>query len=384
MSSIGLYLHFPFCLSKCAYCDFASAPIEASGGLPAARRYLDALSIELDLRAASAEFHGAALDSIYFGGGTPTVLPAEWLTELISRIGMRFTMVEGAECTVEANPGTVDEVQVRALLDGGVNRLSLGVQSFSDDILRLLGRCHTAHEADDAIAGARAAGCHNLNIDLIYGVPTQSAESWSETLQRALAARPEHISAYGLSVEDGTPLAAAIESGKLADVDQDLYADMYQMATDALTGAGYVHYEISNFALPGFECRHNRRYWAADEYLGLGASAHSYRGGVRWNNCRDAVVYASRLEVGVLPVARAERLSAKAHLGEMLMLGLRLAEGVLEAEIVERCGVAPGEVFAEEIRDLSQRGLLIVENGCLRVPQGAWLVSNEVLSYFVA
>jgi oxygen-independent coproporphyrinogen-3 oxidase len=384
LSSIGLYIHFPFCLSKCAYCDFASAPIDASGGMPAARRYIDALDIELDLRAASAELHGAALDSVYFGGGTPTVLPTEWLAEMMSRIALRFRLTEGTERTVEANPGTVDEVKVRALLAAGVNRISLGVQSFSDDILRLLGRCHTAQDAEDAIAAARAAGCRNLNIDLIYGVPTQSVESWRDTLQRALAARPEHISAYGLSVEDGTPLAAVIESGELADLDQDLYGDMYQTARDALRGAGYVHYEISNFALSGFECRHNRKYWAADEYLGLGVSAHSYRRGVRWNNCRDAVVYANMLEAGVLPVARAERLSARAHLGEVLILGLRRAEGVSEAQIAERCGAAPGEVFAEEIRDLSQRGLLIAGNGRLRVPQEAWLVSNEVLSYFVA
>jgi len=384
LSSIGIYVHFPFCLSKCAYCDFASAPIEASGGMAAARRYLDALSIELDLRAASAEFRGIALDSVYLGGGTPTVLPAEWLAEMMSRIAARFALAEGAERTAEANPGTVDEAKVQALLAAGVNRMSLGVQSFSDDVLRLLGRCHTADEASDAIAAVRAAGCRNLNIDLIYGVPTQSAEDWRETLQRALAARPEHVSAYGLSVEEGTPLAAAVESGELADIDQDLYGDMYQAARDVLTGAGYVHYEISNFALPGFECRHNRRYWAADEYLGLGASAHSHRRGVRWNNCRDVVVYASMLEAGVLPVARAERLGARAHLGEVLMLGLRRGEGVSEAEIAERCGVAPGEVFAEEIRDLSQRGLLIAEDGRLRVPQDAWLVSNEVLSYFVA
>jgi oxygen-independent coproporphyrinogen-3 oxidase len=384
LSPIGLYVHFPFCLSKCAYCDFASAPVEALGGLPVARRYLDALNTELDLRAACAEFYGATLDSIYFGGGTPTVLPGEWLAELLSRIAMRFTVAEGAECTVEANPGTVDESKVRALLATGVNRISLGVQSFSDDILRVLGRCHTAGQADDAIVAVRAAGCRNLSIDLIYGVPTQSVEDWRETLQRALTARPEHISAYGLSVEEGTPLAAAIECGELADIDQDVYGDMYQATRDALRSAGYVHYEISNFALPGFECRHNRRYWAADEYLGLGASAHSHRRAVRWNNYRDVVVYASMLEAGVLPVARAEQLSSRAHLGEALMLGLRCAEGVSEAQVAERCGIAPGEVFAEEIRELSQRGLLAVEDGRLRVPQEAWLVSNEVLSYFVA
>jgi len=381
--TIGLYLHLPFCLSKCAYCDFASTPIEASGGLPAARRYLDALNIELDLRAASAEFHGARVDSIYFGGGTPTVLPAEWLAEMISRIRMRFVVAENAECTVEANPGTVDEAKVSAFLAAGINRISLGVQAFSDLVLHLLGRCHTAGEAADAIEAVRAAGCRNLNLDLICGVPTQSLADWQETLQQALSARPEHISAYGLSVEEGTPLAAAIESGDLPEVDQDLAGDMFEAAAAVLAGAGYAHYEISNFALPGFECRHNRRYWAGDEYLGLGASAHSYRAGVRWNNCRDAAVYASNVEAGLLPVARAERLTPRARMGELLMLGLRRLEGVSEAEVARRCGAAPGEVFGDEIRELSEWGLLIAKDGRLRMPQGKWLVSSEVLSYFI-
>jgi oxygen-independent coproporphyrinogen-3 oxidase len=381
--AIGLYLHFPFCLSKCAYCDFTSAPIESLGGLPAARRYLSALNNELDLRAASAEFHSAAVDTIYLGGGTPTVLPAEWIAEVVSRARMRFCVAEDAEITVEANPGTVDEAKMRALLAAGVTRVSLGVQSFSDPVLAVLGRCHSAAEAEAAIGAIRAAGCASLNLDLIYGAPSQSMEEWREALQRALAARPEHISAYGLSVEEGTPLAEAIESGELPEIDQDLGGDMYQMAAEVLTGAGYAHYEISNFALPGRECRHNRRYWAGDEYLGAGVSAHSYRGGWRWNNADSLPVYLDWLEKGLLPVARAEALSPRERVGELLILGLRREEGVTEVELVEQCGIGPREVFGDEIDGLCEQGLLSYSEGRLRLPPGEWLISNEVLARFV-
>jgi oxygen-independent coproporphyrinogen-3 oxidase len=381
--AIGLYLHFPFCLSKCAYCDFASAPIESLGGLPAGRSYLGALNNELDLRAASAEFHGAVVDSIYLGGGTPTVLPAEWIAEVVSRARMRFRVAEDAEITIEANPGTVDEAKMRALLAAGITRVSLGVQSFSDLVLAVLGRCHRAAEAEAAISAIRAAGCGNLNLDLIYGAPTQSMEQWQETLRQATAAKPEHISAYGLSLEEGTPLAAAIESGELPEIDQDLCGDMYQTAVEALAGAGYTHYEISNFAHPGRECRHNRRYWAGEEYLGAGVSAHSYRGGWRWNNADSLPVYLDWLEKGLLPVARAEALSPRERVGELLVLGLRREEGVVEAELAEKCGIGPREVFGDEIEGLCEQGLLSCDGGRLRLPPGEWLVSNEVLARLV-
>ena len=380
---IGLYVHIPFCLSKCAYCDFASVPLESAGGLETARRYLDALKVELDLRAASGEFLDAQVDTVYVGGGTPTVLPAEWLADLLARIGQRFALVEGAEVTVEANPGTASAEKVGALLAAGVNRISLGIQSFSDPTLRTLGRLHTAAQAEEAIAAARAAGCVNLSLDLIYAVPGQSLAEWEAALARAVAASPEHISAYGLSVETGTPLAEAIGEGGVAAPDEDEYARMYEAARRGLPQAGYRHYEISNFAREGLECRHNRRYWADDEYLGLGASAHSYRGGIRWNNLGDPGVYMVWLERGVLPVARAERLSAEERVGEMLMLGLRRAEGVAESEVEARCGLAPRAVFGREIEELCDRGLLIAADGALRIPPERWLVSNEALAQFV-
>ncbi len=379
----SLYLHLPFCLRKCAYCDFASVALDEAGGMPAARRYLEALFVEVDRRGMSDEFYGAPVHTVYLGGGTPTILPAEWIAELLTRLRHRFPFEADAEVTIEANPGTVDDAEIAALLAAGTNRLSIGVQSFSDDVLRTLGRVHSAAEALAAIEAARAAGCANLSLDLMFGIPRQSMPQWRDTLRRTLDVQPEHISLYALSVEPGTPLWSSISAGELPAPEDDLAADMYEAARETLTRAGYEHYEISNFALPGSQCRHNRIYWADEEYLGLGASAHSFRGGIRWNNRADPTVYTDWLERGRLPVARAELLCTVERVGEMLMLGLRRAEGASSAEIAARCGCSPEEVFAEEIERLCREGMLLTEDGVLRIPAEKWFVSNEVLRRFV-
>ncbi len=381
-SAVGLYLHLPFCLRKCAYCDFASLALDDAGGMPAARRYLEALFIEIDRRAMSDEFYGAWVRTVYFGGGTPTILPPDWIGELLTRLRHRFPFEAHAEITIEANPGTVDDAKIAALLAAGINRLSLGVQSFSDEVLCTLGRVHSAAEARDAVSAARAAGCTNLSLDLMFGIPEQTMDQWRDTLRQALDARPEHISLYALSVEPGTPLSRSISAGDLPPPDDDLAADMYEAARETLARAGYEHYEISNFARPGSQCRHNRIYWADEEYLGLGASAHSFCGGIRWNNSADAEVYVQWIERGRLPVVRAEALSALDRAREMLMLGLRRAEGLSWAEVAERCEVSAEEAFASETGRLCREGLLVIENGLLRIPPARWLLSNEVLSQF--
>jgi oxygen-independent coproporphyrinogen-3 oxidase len=379
---IGVYVHIPFCLQKCSYCDFASEPLKEAGGREAARRYQDALAVEMDLRAASAEFSGSSIDTLYIGGGTPTILPSEWIAAVVERIAARFSLKPELEVTIEANPGTASEEGLAALVAAGVNRVSLGVQSFSDGLLQTLGRAHSVADAERAITAVRSAGCANLNLDLIYGMPGQSLEEWSATVEACVKARPQHIAAYALSVEPSTPLAQGIEAGVLPPPDEDLAADMYLLAAEVLAAARYHHYEISNFALPGCESEHNRRYWANAEYLGLGASAHSYRGAVRWNNLRRSGVYTEWLERGLLPAAEAEALSARRRVGETLMLGLRRAEGVLEDDIATRCGLAPQEVFSEEIRRLCDRGLLVMDGGALRIPRDKWLLSDEALALF--
>lgn len=380
---IGLYLHLPFCLSKCHYCDFDSQPLERAGGLPFARRYLRALAVEMDLRAATQEFAGAEVDTVYLGGGTPTVLPADGIAALLDRIRTRFRLRKDAEITIEANPRTVHLREAAALLEAGVNRVSLGVQAFSDPLLRVLGRAHSADEAREAAALLRKAGCSNLGLDLIYGVPGQSLDDWDATLHQALELRPEHISIYALSLEPGTPLEEEVAAGRLPEPEEELVADMYHLAAERLCRSGYRHYELSNFALPGRECRHNRRYWAGGEYLGLGCSAHSHRSGIRWHNLRGAQGYVHAVDRGLLPVARAERLSAARRVGEMLMLGLRREEGVGEQEVAAACGLAPRAVYGQEIAQLCEQGLLIAEQDRLRLPRERWLVANEVLSRLV-
>jgi len=382
--SLGLYVHFPFCLGKCAYCDFASFPLEAVGGFPFARRYVEALAVELDLRAATEEFASVSVDTIFFGGGTPTALPAEWLAEVLHGIRLRFSVSDDAEVTVEANPGTVDREKLRALREAGFNRLSLGVQSFSDDALALLGRIHTGAEAREAIAAARAAGFDDLSLDLIYGLPGQTVEEWREDVRAAGEVGPEHISAYGLSLEPGTRLTEDVGCGRLPEPGEELYAEMYLFAEESFAAAGYEHYEISNYARPGRECRHNRKYWSGDEYLGLGSSAHSHRRGVRWNNLPAPGVYCEWLERGRLPVERAEALSARSRVGELLMLGLRCAEGVSEDEVAARTGLRPSEVFGEAMARLSENGMLVAADGRLRIPREKWLLSNEALAEFVS
>jgi len=271
-----------------------------------------------------------------------------------------------------------------ALREAGVTRISLGVQSLCDEVLLTLGRVHSAEEARAAMNLVREAGDMDLGVDLLYGVPRQSVEDWKRTLEEVTAGGAEHVSAYALSVEEGTPLSERIAEGKLPAPDDDLCAEMYETAREALSRAGYEHYEISNFARPGHECRHNRRYWAGDEYLGVGCSAHSHRGGVRWNNVSGPGVYTQWLERGVLPVARAERLTPERRVGELLMLGLRRAEGVGEEEVRAVCGVGPREVCGGKIEELCRMGLLSAGEGRLWIPRGKWIVSNEALSQLVA
>ena len=380
---LGVYVHFPFCLAKCAYCDFASYPLATQGGLEGARGYLEALFVEIDRRAASDEFAGAVVDTIYLGGGTPTVLPAAWLEETLTRLRARFAVSPEAEVTVEANPGTVDAAKLQALRAAGVNRLSLGVQSFSDDALRRLGRVHTAEEAKQELLAARAAGFDNLGLDLIYAQPGQTLAEWQTDVEEALSFAPEHLSAYGLTLEEGTALTQSVASGVLPEPKEARYNSMYRWTERRLRAAGYRHYEISNYARPGRESQHNRRYWQGDEYLGLGSSAHSYRGGIRWNNWPEPDVYRASLLRGLLPVAGAETLSARERVGEMLMLGLRGVEGVSAQAIEARTGLRPEAVFGAEFAALQERGLLIVSRGRIRIPRRKWLLSDEALLAFV-
>ena len=281
--TLGIYLHVPYCLRKCRYCDFNSYPLEGQGS-GRLDRFLGSVKRESELRAGDPEIASAQARTLYMGGGTPTILSGRQLADLIGAVRGAFDLKPGAEVTIEANPGTIDREKLIELREAGVNRISLGVQSLSDRLLKFLGRIHTARESLRAIELVREAGFHNLNLDLIFAIPGQTVEDWRTTLELALQADPQHLSLYSLSIEPGTQFYEMCQQGELEPTEEELELAMFQQAIEMLCAAGYQHYEISNFAQNGYRCQHSQRYWRNGEYLGLGPGAHSFWGGVRWRN----------------------------------------------------------------------------------------------------
>lgn len=382
MDAISLYVHIPFCRAKCTYCDFNSYPDLDH----LFERYVRALQTEIQWVSQDPSLR---VNTIYLGGGTPTVLPPALLGEILDACRRHFTIAEGAEITVEANPGTVDSGYLTGLLEKGVNRLSFGVQSFHDDELRLLGRIHTAAQAMESYCLARQTGWGNINLDLIYGLPRQSLSRWRATLRQAIHLRPNHLSLYCLSVEEDTPLGQHIAQGELPVPDPDLAAEMYILAEGMLDRAGYVHYEISNWAQPGYECRHNLTYWRNLPYLGLGAGAHSYRDRKRWYNVLSPGEYITRWEAdwqGPSPpaVEEIEALDEVLEVAETMILGLRLVqEGVRLMDFKGRFGRELMAVYGQEIREMEQAGLLEVDGERVRLTARGRLLGNEVFQRFL-
>ena len=392
---IGLYVHIPFCRSKCAYCDFASV----AGREHLWRPYLDVLLAEI------AAIPPLRPITLYVGGGTPTLWPAEYLPAVVE--GVRSGgLPAGAEATVEANPGTVDEAKLAALRRAGYNRISLGVQSTQEANLRLLGRIHSYAEAGDAVRWARAAGFDNLSIDLISGLPGQTVAEWQTDLARALELESEHLSAYGLSLEEGTPLAAAVARGALPEPDADIWADMYLSTEEILAAAGYRHYEISNWASapdalppdPGaarqatraprdwvrrsgpaarlLTCGHNLIYWRNEPYLGLGSGAHSSLQGKRFARLADPAAY-----VAARPADRVsfmEEIGPSLEMAETAILGLRLVAGLERDRFRHRFGPDPVEWFREPLSWAQGHGLLEYDDYAVYLTQRGRLLSNEV------
>ena len=378
-TGLGLYVHVPFCLKKCRYCDFVSYV----GGAAAVDLYLAALKQELALYDALLRPADKRPDSIFIGGGTPTSLPAPKLLALLEWIGSIFEPVPGCEITVEANPGTVDEAYLRALREGGVNRLSLGAQSFQDRLLTMLGRAHNAREAAEAVRAARVAGFTNLSLDLMFGLPTQTGEDLRASLERAVGLEPTHLSVYGLQLEPGTPLTQAVAAKQLTPCSEDSELAMYQTALEFLPAHGYQHYEISNFAQPGYESRHNLKYWQNKPYLGLGPAAHAYFRGERRANEPTVEKYAARLAKGELPVVSRETITPEIEMAETMLTGLRLRQGVDCEAFFNRFGRRAEAIYQKEITKLTQAGLLETQNGHLRLtPQGLPL-GNLVFAEFV-
>ena len=350
---LALYIHLPFCLRKCHYCDFNSRPAPPDERA----EYLAAVRQEIAARAHDLA-DGARLDTIYLGGGTPTVYGADDLAGLLDLVTEAFHVSPTAEISIEANPETLDARKLRRLRAAGFSRLSIGAQSFDDAQLRMLGRGHRAADSARAVAMARQAGFRHLSLDLIYALPGQTQRSWERTLALALRLQPEHLSAYGLSIEEGTPLAGRVQRGELAPVGEDEHLAMRRLTGAMCAKAGLRRYEISNYALPGRHCRHNMVYWHNGEYVGVGAGAVSYLDRARAANVRDSAAYTRACLAGEPSLETGERLGPDGQLAETVMLGLRLAEGLAVAELVARFGDEPVAALGERARPLIEAGLL--------------------------
>lgn len=375
-NSISLYIHIPFCLRKCRYCDFLSAarPREEQ------ERYVRALIREIQSQRECPA--GTPADTVFFGGGTPSILSGEQIGRIMEALREKFAILPDAEISLEMNPGTADAGKILEFKKAGINRLSMGVQSMHDEELRLLGRIHTVREAKEAFDAARAAGFDNINIDLMSALPGQSFESWEESLRLAAEWKPEHISAYSLIIEPGTPFCDLYEAGKLASLpDEETDRKMYHYTREFLARHGYARYEISNYALPGRECRHNSGYWTGHPYLGLGAGAASYVNGTRFSNIADINSYTEALSRPVRTDIRT--LTQEEKMEEFMFLGLRMTTGVSAAVFQERFGRTLEEVYGSLIRRHIAQGLLEeTEEGFCLTEKGTD-VSNYVMSDYL-
>jgi oxygen-independent coproporphyrinogen-3 oxidase len=368
-----LYIHIPFCVKKCIYCDFFSVPYDEA----AIQTYADALCKELYLK----KHLSGLLKTAYFGGGTPTLLPAECFRELFRCLKDNYGFSPDIEITVEANPGTIDAPKIETLLWLGVNRLSIGVQSFNDHELATLGRIHSSDEALKSIESIKKTGLINFSIDLMYGIPGQSMASWRESLTKAIELSPTHISAYELTPEENTPLYPLIKSRKITMLDEELILEMYHYAIDYLAGKGYTHYEISNFARPGFQCVHNLNYWDRGDYIGAGAGAHSFISAVRSINTTDINVYVSQLNHGHIPEIQSMKLTPEDTLKECIFLGLRKTEGISLNKIPHMGGtlLSAKERLSDAGKELVDEGYLESSGDFLRLTRKGIIISNTII-----
>ena len=365
----ALYIHIPYCKSKCRYCDFASAPVDGSVSAYLAALAEEASKVSGTIRSAR---------TIFVGGGTPTVLSPEQIARLFEHLRETFEILPDAEITVEANPCTLSPAMAAALAGGGVNRVSLGAQSFVDAELFFLGRTHEAVDISRSFRLLRDAGIGNINLDLIYAIPNQSLESWRYSLSRALELEPEHISAYCLTFEQATPLWHALKKGKIQKKSDEEELAFYEAARETLAQYGYEHYEISNFALPDKRSRHNMVYWSNDEYLGLGAGAVSYIGGERIANRRKPAEYIRAMKAWGTARCEIERIPRRMQAVETIIQRLRLREGVDCAAFTSRFGFHPKKVFDGSFDKLIRAGLLEQTSDTLRASLKGWRLANEI------
>ncbi len=392
---LSVYIHVPFCQTKCPYCDFNTY----QGIERLMTPFRKALTTELT--AWGQVLGHPAANTVFFGGGTPSYLPPGAIGDIIAALPASFPLRAGAEVTIEANPGDLNVCRAESLLAQGVNRLSIGVQSLDNDLLALLGRRHDAGQAMAAFRAARQAGFDNVNLDLMYGLPRQTLTQWQETLLRLASLEPSHISLYCLTLEEGTPLHRWVEQGHMPQPDPDLAADMYQYARELLAQAGYQHYEISNWAMPGRASRHNLAYWQNRAFLGAGPGAHSGLGGYRFWNLDSPRHYITAVAdwagsapallteltgswlAGVGPVGGYESLSPELQAAETMFLGLRLLDGLDVAQASARLGVNLAEKYQAQLAELVELGMLEWEGRRLRLTPSTYLIANQVFTRFL-
>ena len=375
--TIGLYIHIPFCRQKCLYCDFPSW----AGKEGQMQGYVDALTKEIENRGKA--YSDRKVSSVFFGGGTPTTLSVPMLEQLMQAVFESWDIAEDAEITTEANPGTLDGEMAAALKKMGFNRLSMGVQAWQNRLLKDLGRIHTMEAFQENYKAVREAGFENVNTDLMFALPNQTMADWQETVRNIVALHPEHISAYSLILEEGTPFFDRYEKGELEPAAEELDREMYHWAVDYLAKMGYGQYEISNFAKKGRQSRHNRIYWQAEEYLGMGLGAHSYMEGERFHNRYDLQEYIdANGEVSLLK-EDVEVIAEEDALAEFMFLGLRLTEGVSFARFRERFGQEMKNIYGRQIEELVRDGLLKEDEIGIRLTARGVDISNVVFEKFL-
>lgn len=365
----GLYIHIPFCVRKCEYCDFVSF----AGKENCIDRYIDALGCELE------EYKGTRVDTIFIGGGTPSVLNAEQITRVCAVVRDNFVIDGDVEWSIEVNPGTVEDSKIKAMLIGGINRVSVGVQSFNNKELAAVGRIHNDKTAYDTVMKLSKAGFTNISIDLMESLPYQTAESFAYSLKKAVELPIKHISVYSLIIEEGTPLKEKYDRGIYCEPDEDTDRDMYAYTARFLKQYGFERYEISNYAKAGFESRHNIKYWQCEEYIGAGLAAHSYYRGRRYSNTTDLEKYMS----GDFRSGEEEELTENDKMSEFMMLGLRMMRGIDTAEFEKRFGKSFYEVYGKTAARFEKLGLLEYCGDFCRLTEKGIDVSNSVMCEFI-
>lgn len=376
--ALGIYLHIPFCLQKCNYCDFLSF---GGSSEEAQTEYIQSMVREI-------AYHGEVyrnryyVDSIFIGGGTPSLIEASLIADLMTAIKDNFTIDPMAEITIESNPKTLTAEKLNKYLELGINRLSIGAQSFNESILKFMGRAHSAKDFFDSYSLARKCGFQNINIDIMFGIPGQTKEIWSETFDQALDLEPEHLSFYSLQLEEGTPFFKMYEAGKLKETDEQLDRDMYHYALNALKRRGYEHYEISNASKVGYECRHNLKYWSMEDYLGIGLGAHSYLDGLRFSNHRKLGEYIKAKTLSAYIQWQHEN-AKEENISEFLFTGMRKMKGIDLKDFRQRFGIALESLYGEVLQKYQELNLLEIKEGYIRFTEQGIDISNRVLAEFV-